>query len=211
MIKLRDFQEQVVRTDRRPNKDKTRVAVMGVFGELGSLMSEFKKRAREGPGYQSFSSSLVEEAGDLLWYFTALGLDLGFTLDELFSAVWDQRLAPDTTFTSLSKLPHLSPSIAGGDGWLLAAARAGEIAAAAHGPHDVASLRAALVRAIRDVVAALQVSKISLAKAAEFNLSKSATRFPVAQVPLPLYDDLVQPDGKKLPQDERLPRRLDFF
>lgn len=210
MVKLIDFQEQVVRTDRRPNKDKTRVAVMGVFGELGSLMSEFKKRAREGPSYQSFSSNLVEEAGDLLWYLTALGLDLGITLDELISAVWGQTFSATTTFSSLSRLPNLTPSIAGGDGWLLAAARAGEIAAAAHGPNDEAALRMALITMMRDVVVALQASKISISKAAAANLTKSATRFPIAQEPLPLYDDLVQPNGKKIPVDEKLPRRMDF-
>jgi NTP pyrophosphatase (non-canonical NTP hydrolase) len=110
MVTLLEFQEQVTRTDRRPAREKTRVAVLGVFGELGSLMSEFKKRAREGAQYTSYNSSLVEEAGDLLWYFTALANDLGVTLDELLSDAWRESITGETTFAALARLPAVPSS-----------------------------------------------------------------------------------------------------
>lgn len=61
MTTVGDFELQIARTDRRPVSDALRIAVYGVFGELGSLMSEFKKKAREGASYTSLHQTLVEE------------------------------------------------------------------------------------------------------------------------------------------------------
>lgn len=210
MVTLQDFQRQVVRTDRRPPKDKTRTAVLGVFGELGSLMSEFKKRRREGPGYTSFNLNLVEEAGDLLWYFTALGLDLGLDLHQLVSLVWKTEISADETFRELAGRAALHSSETVPDKWLLAATRAGEIARAANGEIEGDQLREALVSGMRDAIAAIQASKISLSKAAASNMEKSLTRFPIEERHLPLYDIVHPVTKEKIPLDERLPRLMDF-
>ena len=67
-----EFEAQVARTDRRKSETALRIAILGIFGELGSLASEVKKRLRDGKPYHRDRAILVEEAGDLLWYFAAL-------------------------------------------------------------------------------------------------------------------------------------------
>ena len=51
---LKDFTVWVVRTDCRPESEKLLIAVFGVFGELGLLMSEVNKGVWEDPAYTSF-------------------------------------------------------------------------------------------------------------------------------------------------------------
>lgn len=132
---------------------------MGIFGELGSLMAEFKKQARDGTSYRSFGPLLTEEAGDLLWYLTILGVDLRLPLHELMSAVYGADIAAEADFRDLDKLP-MPPAIADGNLWLIAAGRAGRLAEAAE--HSPMTLKPMLVET---AIAAIRGSKISLAKA----------------------------------------------
>ena len=47
-------------------------ALMGIFGEVGSLVSAAKKYKREGQAFSDYGFSLVEEMGDAIWYFVAV-------------------------------------------------------------------------------------------------------------------------------------------
>jgi NTP pyrophosphatase (non-canonical NTP hydrolase) len=99
---ISEFTRQVERTDRRPELDRLRIAVLGIFGELGSLMSEIKKGVREGPKYISFRTTLVEEAGDLLWYFAALSLTMGSC-----PTSWCKLVSVITTTSGFSRMVML--------------------------------------------------------------------------------------------------------
>jgi len=57
-----------------------RFASLGLFGEVGSLMSAAKKKRRDGDTYLTYSKTITEEAGDALWYLAnaALRLKLEF-------------------------------------------------------------------------------------------------------------------------------------
>ena len=61
--------------------------VMGLFGEVGSLMSVSKKRRREGKAYIGYREAELEEFGDILWYFVALCRRLGRPVQETIRAV----------------------------------------------------------------------------------------------------------------------------
>ncbi len=77
---LRDYQELAAQTDRLP-KDNGLLPLIGLGGEVGQLMAEYKKRERDTHGYRAFRDEVEEELGDILWYAAALarrnGLDLG--------------------------------------------------------------------------------------------------------------------------------------
>ena len=46
--------------------------LLGLFGEAGSLLSELKKKQRDADSYVGYEASVVEELGDVLWYFSNL-------------------------------------------------------------------------------------------------------------------------------------------
>lgn len=204
-----EFTLQIIRTDRRPPSDALRISVLGVFGELGSLMSEVKKEVREGPSYISFRDTLIEEAGDLLWYFGALALSLDRPLSDLFSAAVGRTFTEQSSFEEIeATLPQIEKLI--GDPWLHAGDTAGNLAAhvAKHG-HD-AQLFDLAGMALRASLAAFHSAEISLSAAIDHNVSKSLSRFPVSRKPLILYDERPAPCGGTIPADEQIPTFLPF-
>jgi NTP pyrophosphatase (non-canonical NTP hydrolase) len=56
------------------------VPLLGMAGEVGSLLEEYKKHLRDGDAHLLFSAHVAEELGDILWYLantaTKFGLDL---------------------------------------------------------------------------------------------------------------------------------------
>ena len=204
---VRDFTQQVERTDRRPEGEKLRIAVLGIFGELGSLMSEIKKGVREGPAYTSYRTTMVEEAGDLLWYFAALSLTLGWPLSRLLSSVFHASITEDDSFSSIETRLDSLPA-PDQDPWLLAGERAGTLAAHVGTNGDTEELFHLAVSALRAALVAFRSADVGLSKPIRDNISKSLSRFPISRKPLRLYDDRPDPDGRLIRQDERIPAYL---
>ena len=82
-ILLKEYAGAVVDTDRLP-KDQLRPAVMGLFGEVGSLMATSKKRLRDEDAYTEYCEVVSEEFGDALWYLAAICRRLSIPLEEIF-------------------------------------------------------------------------------------------------------------------------------
>jgi NTP pyrophosphatase (non-canonical NTP hydrolase) len=70
MMDFRDYQEQALNTDRIPAVNGTEIIVpmLGLVGEAGSLLTEYKKHLRDGDAHKLFKEGVAEELGDLLWY-----------------------------------------------------------------------------------------------------------------------------------------------
>lgn len=202
-----EFTQQVARTDRRPESDKLRIAVLGIFGELGSLMSEIKKVAREGPSYVSFQRTLVEEAGDLLWYFAALSMTKGWPLSRLLSSVLDAKVDESDQFAAIQLLMDELP-VGSSDPWLAAGERAGALAAHVGAGGSESTLFDLAVSALRAALIAFKTTKIGLSESIEHNIEKSLSRFPISKRHLKLYDERATTEGKSIALDERLPTFL---
>ena len=87
-LTFRDYQEQARRTDQVPlGESKTDpgmiVPLLGLVGEAGSLLTEFKKRIRDGENYRPFEAQAAEELGDLLWYLANIADKLDLDLEEV--------------------------------------------------------------------------------------------------------------------------------
>lgn len=201
---VEDFTNQVIRTDRRPETDRLRIAVLGVFGELGSLMSEIKKGAREGPSYTSFRETVVEEAGDLLWYFAALSLTLDWPFSRLLSAAFGREIADDDQFALIETYMD-ELAIGGHDPWLFAGARAGALAEQAETASDSSALFDLAASALRATLFALRSAETGLEAPVLSNIGKSLSRFPISRKHLPLYDERPTLDGELISRDERIP------
>jgi NTP pyrophosphatase (non-canonical NTP hydrolase) len=83
-ILLTEYMSQVEPTDALPLDDLQPV-LLGLFGEVGSILATAKKFRREGPAYAGYRRSVEEEFGDVLWYFTALCRRLNMRLDEILA------------------------------------------------------------------------------------------------------------------------------
>lgn len=83
---LDDFQRRGELTDIRPDPADLAYPLLGLAGEVGELVSEYKKRLRAGDSYEGFAEEVSEELGDLLWYVAALARTLGLSLSDVAEA-----------------------------------------------------------------------------------------------------------------------------
>lgn len=82
---FRAYQREAKQTDRTPSdeKDAVMTSLLGLAGEVGSLLTEYKKWLREGDRYRPFSDQVSEEIGDVLWYLSILASRLDLDLSEI--------------------------------------------------------------------------------------------------------------------------------
>lgn len=81
-MELTDYQQQAGETDILTGDDEL-LPLLGLAGEVGQLIAEYKKRQRDKTGYRAFSDEVHEELGDILWYAAALARRSGFNLDDI--------------------------------------------------------------------------------------------------------------------------------
>jgi len=81
-VDLSEYQRLAARTDQQAGDSERRllVALLGLAGEVGTLLTEHKKWLRDGDAHDRVTG-VHEDIGDILWYLaaaaSALGLDLG--------------------------------------------------------------------------------------------------------------------------------------
>jgi len=59
------------------------VPLLGLAGETGEILSEYKKFLRDGPAHKLFKERFAEELGDLLWYLSNCATKFGLSLDDV--------------------------------------------------------------------------------------------------------------------------------
>ena len=84
-LTLAEYQEKAKATDQRAPDDEQGlvIALLGLVGEAGSLLTEYKKRLRDGEAHQGFFAQVGEELGDLLWYLATIATRCGLTLEDI--------------------------------------------------------------------------------------------------------------------------------
>jgi NTP pyrophosphatase (non-canonical NTP hydrolase) len=82
------YQAEALKTDQVP-LDGDRggraliVPMLGLAGETGQLLAEYKKHLRDGDAHRLFKARVAEELGDLLWYVANVASKFGLSLDEI--------------------------------------------------------------------------------------------------------------------------------
>lgn len=216
-LQLDEFQKRAALSDRspRPGRSGIHFALLGLFGEVGSVLSELKKKERDNESYFAYRLSVLEEFGDVLWYFanvaTRAGLGLGVLGQRAFRGLadWDQSSTEPMSFEDLQKGIELSAPImneATEPGMIALAGKVGRLL------DDVASgridgnrdaLSAHLVEIFRALIKAANDAGISLTECAVRNLEKVTGRWPDVREYAPLFDDAED-------SEERLPRYLEI-
>jgi NTP pyrophosphatase (non-canonical NTP hydrolase) len=92
MMDFDRYQKEALRTDRVPAREGSDdvlslvVPMLGLAGETGQLLSEFKKHLRDGEAHRLFKERVSEELGDLLWYVANVGSKFDLPLSEIATA-----------------------------------------------------------------------------------------------------------------------------
>lgn len=81
---LDEYQLQAQLTDQRPTE--VVVPLLGLSGEVGSLLSEYKKYLRDGLAHKLFPEKISEELGDVLWYLANSASKFELKLSDIASA-----------------------------------------------------------------------------------------------------------------------------
>ena len=192
------------------------LSILGLFGEVGSLLSALKKKQRDKAAFEGYRASVIEELGDSLWYFTNLasraGLELAVLAQRLFRDIadWDEVQANELTGTfgglqsqlnvpiSEEEFTSRCLTLAGCVGDLLNDFRLGIYA------ENRDRLSAHLIDIFRSLVAAADAAGVDLDIAVYENLRKIYSRWPISFKYPPRIDE-------KMRQDERIPSALTFY
>jgi NTP pyrophosphatase (non-canonical NTP hydrolase) len=199
-ILLRDYIEIVAQTDKLPHDDWKPI-LMGLFGEVGSLMATAKKHRRENKAYIGYQNAIEEEFGDTLWYIAALCRRLQVNLDDIFAGARDAFVASDLLGGPISHV-FSSHELLPLDETLL---KLGEAAGVLLGiqSHDERTLK--LLNAFVDCyLQALQIANVPFAKIIHKNIEKAMGRFVVPNLQdLPTFDSGFE-------EEEQLPQKFEI-
>lgn len=214
-MSISTYQDIAKTTDTLPDKG-LELTVLGLFGEVGSLLSAFKKRQRDQSAFKRYNATIMEELGDTLWYFSTLAtraqLDLSTIAQKAFLGLTDwYKVKPADPSLGFAELQNRAGhpiseetfsiqvlALAGCVGDLLNDFKAGSLTR--NGDH----LSAHMVEIFRALVAAADSANVDIGEAALENVKKTFSRWP-AQITYPRRFDV------DMPKNERFPSRLEFF
>ena len=203
-VELQVYVDLIRLTDRLP-PDDLRPVLLGLYGEVGSVMAPAKKLHREKEAYTGYQSAAEEEFGDVLWYFATLARRLGHQLPDVLSraakdytktvAASDTPAGPIVYVASASALRELD------DALLELGTAATELLALVSDRCRADELLDAFARSY---LQALQASQLTFSRVVNRNIAKTRGRFlePDRHV-LPVFDS-------EFGEDERLPSRFEI-
>ena len=85
-VALGRYLREIELTDQLPVAELNPV-LMGLFGEVGGILSALKKHVRDQESYPNYDEEVEEEFGDALWYFAALCRRLSVPMDSLTTSM----------------------------------------------------------------------------------------------------------------------------
>lgn len=203
-VLVSEYQKQVSDTDRFRSEDMTPV-LLGLFGEVGSVMSTSKKLQREGSAFVGYQRDVEEELGDALWYLTALCRRVNILLTDLFDEAlqgpgFTKSIAANAESHRPLSLVISADQIASLDDVLLRlgghAARLLTIA------NDRQHARPILLDFTRAYLETVQASGVSFASVLRGNIAKVRGRF------LKPDPNLLPDFDRTFPAEEQLPRQF---
>jgi len=218
IVTLNDYQLIARKTDQNKQSglDGLAFPLLGLFGEVGTLLSALKKKQRDRESFVGYTEAVIEEFGDVLWYFSNIAsrgsLNLSVLAQRIFRDLedWDE-VETDSfgTFADIQTKKNADGSpdspafeaalitLAGKVGLLLNDFHLNRIA----NNRDV--LSAHLVEVFRALIDSADVADIDLANAAALNVRKIHSRWPAQKSYTPLFDD-------GFDSLEQLPRRIEM-
>jgi NTP pyrophosphatase (non-canonical NTP hydrolase) len=198
-VTVAQFEAHAAATDQLGDLDLD-TAVLGLVGEVGSLVSALKKKRRDTDGFFGYHDTVVEELGDVLWYVSAVARRGGTSLAEVVA-----RAAPYAGTATSVRFEDLSPKGSLFEASLLVlAGEAGDLAkrfAAGAYQNNADALRGDLIKFLRPLSEAAAAAEVRLEDAATQNIAKREDRWPTER-------KFPAPTDESLHVDEQLPRKM---
>ncbi len=203
---ISNYMREIEHTDRLP-QDKLQPVLMGLFGEIGSIMATVKKAHRERAAYAGYQQAVEEEFGDVLWYFATLCRRLDTGVDIILSETIDQSKynkvvaasdhldGPVSQVSSVGQLHDLDKTLL----------NLGEATAALLGIERLDERTEDSLRNFSDCyLQALQAARVSFSKVVRMNIDKVCGRFREPDIEaLPTFDSSFTQE-ERLPQDFKI-------
>jgi NTP pyrophosphatase (non-canonical NTP hydrolase) len=216
ILKLDDYQARALETDQieQTGLEGLPYFLLGLFGEVGTLLSALKKKQRDRDSYIGYKEAVMEEFGDVLWYFTNIATRASIKLSTLAEKslrdlkTWDKKKVSLGTFEGIQTKKTRSSS-ATEDFEAALISLAGKVGLLLHDldlekfVKNRYALSAHLVEIFRALIEAANIAEVNLADAALENLRKTNSRWPKKRKYPPLFDE-------NYPKGEQLPRRMAF-
>ena len=204
-IPLQEYDRIIVETDRF-SLEEINPILLGLYGEVGSIMAASKKYRREKKAYPSYKEAVEEEFGDTLWYFSALCRRVNIELAGVFDAASnetgikilsanDHENAPISQIITSAQVESLDSALIE-LGYMAAQLLKTE--------KDSSDVREELIKFARLYLQAIQSTGLSFAKVVKGNLIKTLGRFTI-----PSQDSLPDFDAT-FPEEEQLPRHFEI-
>jgi NTP pyrophosphatase (non-canonical NTP hydrolase) len=102
-MRLNEYQSAASKTHQKTAANVTEpvVPLLGLAGEAGELLSQYKKYLRDADAHLVAKDRIAEELGDLLWYLADTASVFGLTLEDIANAnlakINDRWGTPDST------------------------------------------------------------------------------------------------------------------
>ena len=188
-ITVHFYAKQALASDQRSGSGTLTFALLGLFGETGSLLSEVKKKQRDKASYLGYSRAVVEELGDVLWYLTVVAdrgkLPLEGIFGNLNGADFVLPFPSNSTLTFASlqpaHMPIVEPSPALEKALMMLAGQVGRLVIDSQEQDLISSslmLAHRLIEIAKALTNAANEARVSLEAAAVQNLVKIADRWP---------------------------------
>lgn len=213
VLSVQQFSREAIGTDRRRDDNSLNFPLLGLFGEVGSLLSEVKKKQRDTISYLAYAEAVNEELGDVLWYFNLVASKGGVPFADIVANLhhsgddWVQASENPLTFDTLQPSvikPQKSPTKAFEKTLIELAAAVGRLMEEAKDhdlSHDRRRLGSRLVCVLETLIRAANEAGVSLEGAAVKNRHKTLDRWPVEKNFPALFDE-------SFPSEEQFPRTL---
>src|SRR5690554_5502394 len=104
---LRQYELSIEKTDRF-SKDEITPILMGLYGEVGSIMATSKKYNREKKAYVGHKAAVEEEFGDAFWYLSALCRRLDISIESILGDLADDKPSIKKTSSTLESKSTVS-------------------------------------------------------------------------------------------------------
>ena len=201
-LTVNSFEVHAAATDQLDSNMDT--PVLGLVGEVGSLVSALKKKRRDADGFFGYHDAVIEELGDVLWYVSAIARRGGTSLlDVVCRATGETSVRNTLMFEDIGTGRPVAPETF--EVVLLElAGEAGDLARRfALGAYrdNIDALRGDLIKFVWPLLRAAIAAEVTLGEAALQNILKTEDRWPT-KPSFPIPTD----EGFHI--DEQLPRSM---
>jgi NTP pyrophosphatase (non-canonical NTP hydrolase) len=216
LLTLQSYQTTAAKTDRIRKTHSLDFLLLGLFGEVGTLMDEVKKKQRDTRSYVGYEHSVIEELGDVLWYLSTIASHSNLKLNAIARSACGESIedftesGTDVHFDELQpqhNLPLKTPTSKFERTLLRLVSAIGELATA-HSTGNLTdeNLGNRISNIFGMLLEAANQAEVTLERAATENLEKIIDRWPDNTHYPPLFDE------GRLPE-EQLPRaqEVDIF